>query len=217
MSSGAVVAWIAGSLVAAATLASACSRPPADAAPEGAVRLFLDDMDVAADEPPAMKRAYDLLGPAARANLAERARRTSELQGRQVEPSDMLATGLFGCSGRSWVTVRRSRSTGRTRRPSTRAWSAYGSRRPGTSSRASPNHERTSVFPFDGVDGAHGAGRPRLRRTWTAFAAGGGFSAAVRRNNVRFQGIGSSRGAGSASSCCSSGRFSRRSLRGAGG
>jgi hypothetical protein len=90
-------------MIAAATLASGCSRPPPDAEPEGAVRLFLDDMDVAEDEPPAMKRAYDLLGPAARANLAERARRTSQLQGRQVEPSDMLATGLFGLAFRPKV------------------------------------------------------------------------------------------------------------------
>jgi hypothetical protein len=94
---------IARSLLAAATVASGCSRPPPDAAPEGAVRLFLDDMDIAEDEPVAMKRAYDLLGPAARANLAERARRTSQLQGRQVEPFDMLASGLFGLAFRPKV------------------------------------------------------------------------------------------------------------------
>jgi hypothetical protein len=64
------------------------------------VRLFLDDMDIAGDDPSAMRRAYDLLGPAARANLAERARRTSQLQGRHVEPPDMLAAGLFGLAFR---------------------------------------------------------------------------------------------------------------------
>lgn len=77
-----------------------CSRPPPEATPDGAVRLFLDDMDIAGDDPSAMRRAYDLLGPAARANLAERARRTSQLQGRHVEPPDMLAAGLFGLAFR---------------------------------------------------------------------------------------------------------------------
>jgi hypothetical protein len=77
----------------------ACSHPPPDETPEGALRLFLDDMDDS-DDPTAMRRAYDLLGPTARANLAGRARKTSLLQGRQVEPSDMLAAGLFGLAFR---------------------------------------------------------------------------------------------------------------------
>ena len=85
--------------LAASTLPTACSHPPADATPEGALRLFLDDMDDS-DDPTAMRRAYDLLGPAARANLAGRAHRTSRLQGRQVEPWDMLAAGLFGLAFR---------------------------------------------------------------------------------------------------------------------
>jgi hypothetical protein len=81
----------------------ACSHPPADATPEGALRLFLDDMDDG-DDPTAMRRAYDLLGPAARANLTRRARKTSLLQGRQVEPWDMLASGLFGLAFRPQAT-----------------------------------------------------------------------------------------------------------------
>jgi hypothetical protein len=80
-----------------------CSRPPPDATPDGALRLFLDDMDIAGDDMSAMHRAYDLLGPAARANLAERARHTSQLQGRQVQPPDMLAAGLFGLAFRPKV------------------------------------------------------------------------------------------------------------------
>ena len=62
--------------------------------------MFLDDMDSAGDDPAAIRLAYELLGPAARANLGERARRTSELQGRQVEPWDMFAAGLFGIAFR---------------------------------------------------------------------------------------------------------------------
>jgi hypothetical protein len=81
-------------------LALGCGRLPPDATPEGALRLFLDDMGAAGDEPPSTRRAFDLLGPTARANLVERARRTSRLQGRQVEPWDMLAAGLFGLAFR---------------------------------------------------------------------------------------------------------------------
>jgi hypothetical protein len=68
--------------------------------PDGAVRAFLDDMEEAADDVLAERRAVALLGPAARANLSERARRTSSLQGRHVEPSEMIAAGLFGLAFR---------------------------------------------------------------------------------------------------------------------
>jgi hypothetical protein len=81
-------------------LLPACSRPPPDATPEGAVHAFLDEMEGAGDDPVVQKRAYQLLGPAARANLGERARRTSGLQGRHVEPWDMMAAGLFGLAFR---------------------------------------------------------------------------------------------------------------------
>lgn len=79
---------------------SACSRPAPDSTPDGAVRLFLEDMEVAGDDPAALRRVYQLLGPAARANLGERARRTSGLQGRHVEPRDMIAAGFFGVAFR---------------------------------------------------------------------------------------------------------------------
>lgn len=78
----------------------ACSHAPLDATPEGAVKLFLDDMEAASDDPRVMQRAYDLLGPAARANLEERAHHTSLLQGRQVAPLEMLAAGRFGLTFR---------------------------------------------------------------------------------------------------------------------
>lgn len=77
-----------------------CSRPPPDATPERALRLFLDDMDSTGDDPASTRRAYGLLGPSARANLGERARRTSELLGRHIEPWEMLAAGFFGVAFR---------------------------------------------------------------------------------------------------------------------
>jgi len=77
-----------------------CSHPPPDSTAIGAVRLFLDDMETADEDPRVMRRAYELLGPAARANLGERARRTARAQGRQVAPWEMLAAGRFGLAFR---------------------------------------------------------------------------------------------------------------------
>jgi hypothetical protein len=93
-------------IVALALAAQGCSHPPPDSTPEGAVRLFLDAMDN--DDTASMHRAYDLLGPAGRAELVARARRTSLLQGRQVAPWEMIAAGLFGLAFRPKV----MRSTG---------------------------------------------------------------------------------------------------------
>jgi hypothetical protein len=62
--------------------------------------MFLDEMESSSDDITATRRVYDLLGSASRANLDERARRTSQLQGRSVEPWDMLASGLFGVTFR---------------------------------------------------------------------------------------------------------------------
>jgi hypothetical protein len=87
-------------LVVALPCAVACSHVPLDEKPDGAVKLFLDDMEAASDDPRAMKRAYELLGPAARANLEERAHHASQLQGRQVAPFEMLAAGRFGLTFR---------------------------------------------------------------------------------------------------------------------
>jgi hypothetical protein len=80
--------------------AAGCSHPPPDSSAVGAVRLFLDDMEAADEDPRVMRRAYDLLGPTARANLEERARHTARAQGRQVQPWEMLAAGRFGLAFR---------------------------------------------------------------------------------------------------------------------
>jgi hypothetical protein len=79
---------------------AACSRATPDATPDGAVRLWLDKMEQSEDDPRVMKEAYDLLGPSARANLEERARRTTQAQGRRVEPYEMLGDGRFGLNFR---------------------------------------------------------------------------------------------------------------------
>jgi hypothetical protein len=79
---------------------AACSHPPPDSTPSGAVRLFLEDMESADEDPRLMRHAYDLLGPTARANLEERAHRAARAQGRQVAPWEMLAAGRFGLAFR---------------------------------------------------------------------------------------------------------------------
>jgi len=72
-----------------------CSRAPPDATPEGAVHLFLDRMDAAASGAVPMSDVYALLGPATRKNLADRATRAGKIQGRRIDPSDMLAPGRY--------------------------------------------------------------------------------------------------------------------------
>jgi hypothetical protein len=95
---------LSGMLAGALAASLACSHPAPEATPEGAVRAFLDVMEAAGDDATLTRRAYELLGPQARANLGERAHRTSQLQGRQVEPWTMLAAGLFGVAFRPKAT-----------------------------------------------------------------------------------------------------------------
>jgi hypothetical protein len=93
-----VLSFFGSILVVSATLAMAagCSRGAPDATPEGAVRLWLEKMESSGDDRRALKEAYELLGPRARANLKERADRASRGQGRRYEPHEMLAEGRFG-------------------------------------------------------------------------------------------------------------------------
>ena len=80
----------------ASSVIAGCTRAAPDATPEGVVRLWLDTMDTSQEDPRATREAFELLGPAARANLEERAARASNAQGRRVEPLEMLAEGRFG-------------------------------------------------------------------------------------------------------------------------
>lgn len=60
------------------------------------MRLWLEKMESSDSDVRAMKEAYQLLGPKARANLKERADRASKGQGRRYEAHEMLAEGRFG-------------------------------------------------------------------------------------------------------------------------
>ena len=77
-------------------LLAGCSRAAPDATPDGAVRLWLEKMESASEDGRAMREAYGLLGPRARANLKDRAERASRGQGRRWEPWEMLAEGRCG-------------------------------------------------------------------------------------------------------------------------
>ena len=73
-----------------------CSRAPLDATPDGALRVWLEKMEAAEDDPAEMRGAYELFGPRAKKNLAERAARAGKAEGRKVEPWEVLAEGRFG-------------------------------------------------------------------------------------------------------------------------
>ncbi len=90
MRAGGLAAFVVGLVLVA------CSRGAPDGTPDGALRLFLDRMEVATDDSRAMGEAYELLGKSAKKNLEERAERASLVEGRRIAPKDMLATGYFG-------------------------------------------------------------------------------------------------------------------------
>ncbi len=77
-------------------MVAACTRAAPDTTCEGVVRTWLERMEASTEDGRAAREAYVLLGPTARANLEQRAERASRVQGRRVEPYEMLAEGRFG-------------------------------------------------------------------------------------------------------------------------
>ena len=75
---------------------AACTHPADNATPEGAVRAWLDHMEDSMGDPGEAALAYALLGPRARKNLAARAARASQVEGRRAQAFEMLAEGHFG-------------------------------------------------------------------------------------------------------------------------
>ena len=73
-----------------------CGKGRVDGTPEAAVRSMLERLENSSTDPRQTKEAYALMGPNARAQLQERAARATRLQGRRVEPHEMLAPGRFG-------------------------------------------------------------------------------------------------------------------------
>ncbi len=75
--------------------ASGCSSTPTDETPSGALTLFLEAMSRSEWDRDALRDAYELLSPAARESLTERARMANTLSGRSHEPWEMLSQGRF--------------------------------------------------------------------------------------------------------------------------
>lgn len=85
-----------GTIALAFFVLAGCSRPAPESTPDGVVRLWLDRMEAASEDPHAAHEAFELLGPKAKANLQERADLASKMQGRQQTAEEMLAQGRFG-------------------------------------------------------------------------------------------------------------------------
>lgn len=92
-----LVALVCGALAAGAML-SACTTPPTDDTPAGALRLFLDaiwssEARDADDDRQMLTAAYELLDAESREHLVHQARLAGALGGREREPWEMLAAG----------------------------------------------------------------------------------------------------------------------------
>lgn len=76
-------------------LTPACEREQVDTHPEQVVKEFVARMRRVHGDPKNARAAYELLWSEARSNLAERAKRSSAIAGREVAPEEMLAPSRF--------------------------------------------------------------------------------------------------------------------------
>jgi hypothetical protein len=79
----------------AACMLAACRQEPSDVEPERLVADFIQRMQRVHGERKSARAAYDLLWADARRNLAERAKRASDVAGREIAPEEMLPPSRF--------------------------------------------------------------------------------------------------------------------------
>ena len=72
-----------------------CRKNETEDRPEKAVAEWIEDMSHLQPDPKSAQAAYDLLSKEAKANLIDRARRTSAATGRHVRPESMLVPSRF--------------------------------------------------------------------------------------------------------------------------
>lgn len=82
-------------LLPAACVLAACQPEPSDVEPDRLVAEFIQRMQRVHGERKSARAAYDLLWADARRNLAERAKRASDVAGRELAPEEMLPPSRF--------------------------------------------------------------------------------------------------------------------------